>query len=97
MPASFFSVSQPDLENIGESINDSVRLADGGYLVGFSVYHNIHCLRRLRLLVHSDYYYDDLTEANLRYLRGHLGKKQLRTSGRLIVVNFGTLLSKKRT
>lgn len=66
---------------MGESVNDSVRLADGGYLVGFSVYHNIHCLRRLRLLVHSDYYYDDLTEANWKYLRGHLGKRKPRPHG----------------
>lgn len=55
-------------------MNDSVPLADRGYMVGLSVYHNIHCLRRLRLFLHSDYYYENLTEVNMQYLRGHLGK-----------------------
>lgn len=71
--ATFFSASQEDLEKTGESVNDSVPLADGGYIAGLGVYHNIHCLRRLRIFLHSDYYYDNLTEANLAYLRGHLG------------------------
>ncbi|KAI0886414.1 uncharacterized protein GGS22DRAFT_128442 [Annulohypoxylon maeteangense] len=57
----------------GESIDDSVLLADGGYLAGLGVYHNIHCLRRLRLFLHSNYYYGNLSETNMEYLRGHLG------------------------
>jgi len=62
-----------DLQKTGESVNDSVRLAAGGYIAGLGVYHNIHCLRRLRIFLHSDYYYDKLSEANMEYLRGHLG------------------------
>ncbi|KAM7218429.1 protein of unknown function (DUF3328) domain containing protein [Rhypophila decipiens] len=69
----FFSSSLSDLQMTGESIDDSVRLAQGGYIAGLAVYHNIHCLRRLRLFLHSNYYYDTFTEANLEYLRGHLG------------------------
>ncbi|KAK3331274.1 hypothetical protein B0H66DRAFT_456316, partial [Apodospora peruviana] len=72
----FFSASLVDLRKTGESVNDSVRLAQGGYLAGLGVYHNIHCLRRLRIFLHSDYDYDNLTEANLKYFRGHLANIQ---------------------
>lgn len=43
-------------------------------MAGLGVYHDIHCLRRLRLFLHSDYYYGELTEVNKEYLREHLGK-----------------------
>ncbi|KAI0438429.1 hypothetical protein F4803DRAFT_534986 [Xylaria telfairii] len=69
----YFSASHADLVKTGESINSSVVLADGGYLAGLGVYHDIHCLRRLRLFLHSNYYYDELTEENMDYLRDHLG------------------------
>ncbi|KAI1269177.1 hypothetical protein F5Y18DRAFT_423420 [Xylariaceae sp. FL1019] len=69
----YFSASESDMQKTGESINSSVALADGGYLAALGVYHDIHCLRRLRLFLHSDYYYDELTEANMEYLRDHLG------------------------
>jgi hypothetical protein len=70
----YISVPEADLVKTGETINDSVRLAKGDYIAGLPVYHDIHCLRRLRLFLHSDYYYDTLTETNLKYLRGHLGQ-----------------------
>ncbi|KAI1824327.1 hypothetical protein F4861DRAFT_506432 [Xylaria intraflava] len=69
----YFSASHADLVKTGESINSSVVLADGGYLAGLGVYHDIHCLRRLRLFLHSNYYYDELTADNIEYLRDHLG------------------------
>ena len=67
-------MSESDLQKTGESINDSVLLTDGSYIAGLGVYHEIHCLRRLRLFLHSDYYYDTLTDTNMQYLRGHLGE-----------------------
>ncbi|KAI0395497.1 hypothetical protein F5Y17DRAFT_192598 [Xylariaceae sp. FL0594] len=69
----YFSASHADMVKTGESINSSVALADGGYLAGLGVYHDIHCLRRLRLYLFSDYYYDKLTEKNMQYLHEHLG------------------------
>ncbi|KAF2648991.1 hypothetical protein K491DRAFT_735839 [Lophiostoma macrostomum CBS 122681] len=69
----WFVASKEMLAMTGESIDNSVMLADGGYLAGLGVYHDIHCLRRLRLYLHADYYYEELTEANLKYLREHLG------------------------
>ncbi|KAF2190063.1 hypothetical protein K469DRAFT_759479 [Zopfia rhizophila CBS 207.26] len=52
----------------------AVRLAEGGgYLAGLGVWHDIHCLRRIRLYLHANYYYQPLTEKNLEYLREHLG------------------------
>ncbi|KAF2812868.1 uncharacterized protein BDZ99DRAFT_555817 [Mytilinidion resinicola] len=70
--ATFFNTSADELAQVGEEVDNSVRLADGGYIAGLGVYHDIHCLRRLRLFLHSDYYYPPLTEVNLRYLRKHL-------------------------
>lgn len=66
-------------------------MADGGYLAGLGVYHDIHCLRRLRLFLHSNYYYVNLTEINMEYLREHLGKlksllKGYHMSKRLILI-----------
>jgi len=73
--ATYFAASLGDLQKTGESVNDSVLLArrKDHYLAGLGVYHDIHCLRRLRLFLHSNYYYDELTEVNLEYLREHLG------------------------
>ncbi|KAM7186870.1 protein of unknown function (DUF3328) domain containing protein [Naviculisporaceae sp. PSN 640] len=87
----FFSASLEDLQKTGESIDDSVRLAQGGYIAGLAVYHNIHCIRRLRLFLHSDYYYRNLTEANMEYLRGHLGHC-IESLRRTIMCNVDTTL-----
>ncbi|KAI3325574.1 hypothetical protein HD806DRAFT_490702 [Xylariaceae sp. AK1471] len=73
MSPTYFSASHADLQKAGESINSSVFLVDGGYLAGLGVYHDIHCLRRLRLFLDSNGYYDELTEENMEYLRDHLG------------------------
>ncbi|KAK4212131.1 hypothetical protein QBC37DRAFT_425467 [Rhypophila decipiens] len=73
----YFAASRQDLQKTKESINDSVLLGHPHngeyYLAGLGVYHDIHCLRRLRLFLHSNYYYDRLTDVNLQYLREHLG------------------------
>lgn len=58
---------------VGESLDNAVPLASGGYIAALGVYHDIHCLRRLRLFLHSDYYYRDLTPTNVKYLKVHLG------------------------
>ncbi|KAI1753270.1 hypothetical protein F4782DRAFT_545880 [Xylaria castorea] len=69
----YFSASYADMQKTGESINSSVSLVDGGYLASLNFYYNKHCLRRLRLFLHINYYYDELTEDNMQYLRDHLG------------------------
>jgi hypothetical protein len=69
----FFASSPEELELAGESIDDSVMVAGTiGYLTSLGVYHEIHCLRQLRLFLYHDHFYPNMTEANLRYLQGHL-------------------------
>ncbi|OCL14663.1 hypothetical protein AOQ84DRAFT_280564 [Glonium stellatum] len=69
----FFGATEQELIEAGESVNDSVKLAAGGYVAALGVYHEIHCLRQLRLFLYSDVYYPNLTQANIKYLQGHLG------------------------
>ena len=42
--ATWFVASEEMLAMTGESIDNSVMLAEGGYLAGLGVYHDIHCL-----------------------------------------------------
>ncbi|KAF2033497.1 hypothetical protein EK21DRAFT_58440 [Setomelanomma holmii] len=68
-----FSATESDLVKAGEPLDASVRLAKGGYVAALGVYHELHCLRQLRLFLYSDVLYPNLTTDNIRYLQGHLG------------------------
>ncbi|KAI3326184.1 hypothetical protein HD806DRAFT_489576 [Xylariaceae sp. AK1471] len=68
----YFNISQEELTRAGESFERIIELTEGGYLASLSVYHELHCLRNLRLYVFRDRYYPNLTESQHRYLQGHL-------------------------
>ncbi|OCL09074.1 hypothetical protein AOQ84DRAFT_291950, partial [Glonium stellatum] len=68
----FFAATEREIIWAHGTVSDSVKLATGGYIAALGVYHEIHCLRQLRLFLYSDVYYPNLTEANVRYLQGHL-------------------------
>ncbi|KAF2015189.1 hypothetical protein BU24DRAFT_482779, partial [Aaosphaeria arxii CBS 175.79] len=71
--ATFFSLSEDELRASGESLHDSVQLADeDGYLAALGVYHELHCLRQVRLYLYRDTYFGNLTEANLEWFYSHL-------------------------
>lgn len=38
-----------ELVSAGETVEDSVKLADGGYIAALGVYHEIHCLVSAKL------------------------------------------------
>ncbi|KAF2113245.1 hypothetical protein BDV96DRAFT_648217 [Lophiotrema nucula] len=70
---SFFSITEAEGNMLGENLENAARLKSGGYLAAIGAYHDLHCIRRLRLFLHSNYYYRDLTDENMAYLRFHLG------------------------
>jgi hypothetical protein len=48
--ATYFSVSDEEIRKSGDTVEDSVELANGGYLAALGIYHELHCLVRLSLL-----------------------------------------------
>ncbi|KAI0097292.1 hypothetical protein GGR51DRAFT_566618 [Nemania sp. FL0031] len=69
----YFNISREELTRAGESFEHIIELTDGGYIASLGVYHELHCIRNLRLYVFRDRYYPNLTESQHRYLKGHLG------------------------
>ncbi|KAI1760779.1 hypothetical protein GGR53DRAFT_522876 [Hypoxylon sp. FL1150] len=69
---SFFNASREELERAGEELDDLAELTDGGYLASIGVYHELHCLRQLRLYVYKDTYYPHITHREAIYLEDHL-------------------------
>ncbi|KAK4224047.1 hypothetical protein QBC38DRAFT_486307 [Podospora fimiseda] len=67
-----FRATQEELEQAGETWEDAVELDDGGYLATTGVYHELHCLRRLRWYLYKDDYYTNITSVQEDYLKGHL-------------------------
>ncbi|KAI1275616.1 hypothetical protein F5Y07DRAFT_368982 [Xylaria sp. FL0933] len=69
---SFFRASLEDMKHAGESIDDAVEIADGGYVAELGVYHELHCLRHLRFYLYRDHYYPNLTSTQEDWLHLHL-------------------------
>ncbi|KAI8631540.1 hypothetical protein F5Y19DRAFT_473212 [Xylariaceae sp. FL1651] len=69
---SFFRASREEMERAGESIDDAVEIADGGYIAVLGVYHELHCLRHLRFYLYREHYYPNLTAEQMDYLHIHL-------------------------
>ncbi|KAI1173475.1 hypothetical protein F4777DRAFT_589853 [Nemania sp. FL0916] len=68
----YFNISRQELERAGESFENIIELTDGGYIASLGAYHELHCVRNLRLYVFRDRYYPNLTESQHRFLKGHL-------------------------
>ncbi|KAI0556237.1 hypothetical protein F4679DRAFT_578359 [Xylaria curta] len=68
----FFRASLEEMEHAGESIDDAVEIADGGYVAELGVYHELHCLRHLRFYLYRDHYYPNLTIAQDQWIQVHL-------------------------
>ncbi|KAI0861820.1 hypothetical protein F4860DRAFT_513615 [Xylaria cubensis] len=71
MPA-YLNASRDELTRAGESFENVIELVGGGYVVSLAVYHELHCLRNLRLHLFQDRYYPNLTETQHQFLKGHL-------------------------
>ncbi|KAK3389690.1 hypothetical protein B0H63DRAFT_103082 [Podospora didyma] len=68
----FFSATYEEMSKAGESFENATKVADGGYLAALGVYHELHCIRRLRMYLYQSHYYPNLTDAQAKYLEGHL-------------------------
>ncbi|KAI8954458.1 hypothetical protein F4801DRAFT_605372 [Xylaria longipes] len=69
---SYLNISQDELTRAGESFDNVIELTGGGYIVSLAVYHELHCLRNLRLYVFRDRYYPNVTESQHNFLKWHL-------------------------
>ncbi|MCJ1440939.1 MAG: hypothetical protein MMC23_001425 [Stictis urceolatum] len=49
----------------------SMQLNSGDFVVGLGVYHELHCLKKTRQLIHADYYYPNMTEEEHKDLLMH--------------------------
>ncbi|KAB8290713.1 hypothetical protein EYC80_008352 [Monilinia laxa] len=67
-----FRATYEEMVTAGEDIHDAAELIDGGYLASTSVYHDLHCLRQLRLYLYKESYYHNLTSQEVEYLEEHL-------------------------
>ncbi|CAI6328930.1 unnamed protein product [Periconia digitata] len=70
----FFNATAEEITSVGASIDESVKVDDGGYLASLHVYHDIHCLRRLRLWLYRDHFYPHIDPTRVPDIQRHLGK-----------------------
>ncbi|KAI1120707.1 hypothetical protein F5Y10DRAFT_272792 [Nemania abortiva] len=69
----YFAASREEVIRAGETIDDKmVKVTGGGYLATLGVYHELHCVRQLRLHLYQDRYYHNLTDKQQAYNRMHL-------------------------
>lgn len=53
----------------------SIAFADGtGYIAEMAVYHELHCIRRLRRHFHLDRYYPNMSDVEREKEEVHIGK-----------------------
>ncbi|KAF2106023.1 hypothetical protein BDV96DRAFT_607804 [Lophiotrema nucula] len=57
-------VSPEEMKLQSENLTNRVQLDDGDYLGTMSVWHSLHCLDRLRKVIHMDYYHSRIPEYN---------------------------------
>ncbi|KAH8896403.1 hypothetical protein GQ53DRAFT_626293, partial [Thozetella sp. PMI_491] len=67
-----FNASAEEVERAGESLENAAEVMMGGYLAGLGVYHQLHCLQKIRNYIHEDYYYPNMTSKQREDQRLHL-------------------------
>ncbi|KAI1283961.1 hypothetical protein F5Y07DRAFT_348204 [Xylaria sp. FL0933] len=70
--AAFFNASLDEFLKAGESLDDLAELKDGGFLASLGVYHELHCLRQIRLYVYKEVYYPKISSKNNYHLQDHV-------------------------
>ncbi|KAI0813186.1 hypothetical protein GGR55DRAFT_636306 [Xylaria sp. FL0064] len=70
--AAFFNASLDEFLRAGESLDDLAELKDGGFLASLGVYHELHCLRQIRLYVYKEVYYPKISGKDKYYLQDHV-------------------------
>jgi hypothetical protein len=65
-------ISEEDMVAIGrDKLENNVHLPDGGYAATLSVFHDLHCLKRIYQSLFPDYYLSDYTEEELGFNMEH--------------------------
>jgi hypothetical protein len=72
MEGAFFNATISEFTRAGESVENLTQLTEGGYLASIGVYHELHCLRKLRFIVYSDIYYPNITASERDSMNEHL-------------------------
>lgn len=67
---SIFSLDASTMASLGRA-DEGVRFPDGTYYATLSVFHNLHCLRRLHRVSYLDTYYPSLSPEDMITLRAH--------------------------
>ncbi|KAH9883704.1 hypothetical protein F4778DRAFT_788360 [Xylariomycetidae sp. FL2044] len=49
-------VTETELRHLGSNLTNRVKVNGGDYIGSMGVYHHLHCLNMLRMIVHRDYY-----------------------------------------
>ncbi|KAF2269568.1 hypothetical protein CC78DRAFT_509075 [Lojkania enalia] len=70
--ALYFNASSAEVEAAGVLSNNLVQYHGGGYIASLGVYHDIHCLNKLRRYVYRDTYLDKVPERNISEYEEHL-------------------------
>ncbi len=74
-------ISREELSHLRES---SIAFADGsGYIAEMAVYHELHCIKRIRRHFHLDRYYPNMTAEDRQKEDVHIGISSVHTSSRL--------------
>ncbi|TVY47472.1 hypothetical protein LOCC1_G002207 [Lachnellula occidentalis] len=68
--------SYEEMALAGEDPDNSIKLLDGGYLASLGVYHDLHCLRRIRFFLYADHFYPSMTEKQRDNEQRHVGTSQ---------------------
>lgn len=68
--ALYFNASKEEIELAGASPSKAVRVKSGGYIASLGVYHELHCLNRLRYSLYSHKLVDASNSSDI----DHLGK-----------------------
>ncbi|MCJ1233296.1 hypothetical protein MMC14_001251 [Varicellaria rhodocarpa] len=64
--------SSEEMALAGELSDTSVELFSGGFLASLGVYHDLHCLRRIRFYIYKDLYYPNITSQQQSYEEMHV-------------------------
>ncbi|KAJ3578901.1 hypothetical protein NPX13_g1659 [Xylaria arbuscula] len=68
----YFAATEQEMLDAGETVDNAAHVTGGDYLATIGVYHELHCLRQMRLFLYRERYYHNVTEAQENYLHNHL-------------------------
>ncbi|ORY19202.1 hypothetical protein BCR34DRAFT_552734 [Clohesyomyces aquaticus] len=68
----YFNASEEELLSAGASPADSVRVKNGGYIASLGVYHELHCLVKMRNFLYLHRHSQNFSSENLEYWYDHL-------------------------